>query len=168
MGKMFESLTDKDVVSDTAPQSTTANLIIASFSPFNPPSREHLYRRIATITILGLDTFVEVISIFPHGFSFSVIPLIVLAVFHFLCAVWLLHCIGRMVGERIVLNKVLVRRDFDVFLGGLVVVELVLVGGHFGGLTHNVAGAWWGLGIAELLALWGVGSVAWLGPLEMQ
>lgn len=71
-------------------------------------------------------------------------------------------------GERVVFHKVFGRRDFDIFLAGLVLVELVLVGWFFGGLRRGTAGAWWGLDVAVLLALWGVGWVAWWGPLEMQ
>jgi len=141
---------------------------MASFSPINPPTRAHLYRRLSMIVILGLDTFVSILSILSHSFGFSIIPRILIAVLHFLCAAWFLHCIGRMYGERTVFHKVFVRRDFDIFLGGLVVVELGLVLWYFAGLTHKTAGAWWGLDIAELLALWGVGWVAWWGPLETQ
>ncbi|KAL6716414.1 hypothetical protein ACLMJK_005981 [Lecanora helva] len=143
-------------------------LTIAAFSPFNAPTREVLYRRLCMCTILGLDTFNSVLTIVASAFHFSVIPRIVIAVIHFFCSAWLLCCIGRMYGERIVLHRTFVRRDFDIFLGCLVVVELVLVGWFFGGLGRVTVNVWWGLDLFEFIALIAVGWVASWGPMEGQ
>lgn len=118
--------------------------------------------------ILALDTFVSVLSIVASAFRFSIIPRIIIAVIHFFCSAWLLHCIGRMVGERIVFHKAFTRRDFDIFLGALVVLELVLVGWYFGGLRSVTVNVWWGLDLCGFVALIAVGWVASWGPLEQR
>lgn len=118
--------------------------------------------------ILGLDTFVSVLSILATAFHFSNIPRIIIAILHFFCSSWLLHCIGRMVGERVVFRKIYTRRDFDIFLLVLVVVELVLVGWFFGGLGRVTVNIWWSLDLCEFLALIAVGWVASWGPLEQR
>ena len=175
---MFESITNKSIEPDTphptsqrhhsCPSARTCwpGLTIASFSPFNAPSREVLYRRLCMCTILALDTFNSILSIVASAFHFSNIPRIIIAVLHFLGTAWLLHCIGRMYGERIVFGKAFVRRDFDIFLGVLVIVELVLIGWFFGGLGSVSVNAWWGLDLFEFLGLLAVGWVASWGPLE--
>lgn len=73
-----------------------------------------------------------------------------------------------MVGERMVFHRCFKRRDFDVFLGGLVVVELALVGWFFGGLTKVSANVWWGVDLTAFIALVAVGWVASWGPLELR
>ena len=73
-----------------------------------------------------------------------------------------------MYGERVVLHRTFVRRDFDIFLAMMVIVELVLVGWFFGGLSSVTANVWWGLDIFEFLALIAVGWVASWGPMEGQ
>lgn len=118
--------------------------------------------------ILGLDTFVSVLTIVASAFSFSNIPRIIIAVIHFFGSAWLLHCIGRMVGERIVSHKVFTRRDFDIFLVAMVVLELLLVGWFFGGLGRVTVNVWWTLDLCGFIALIAVGWTASWGPLEQK
>lgn len=65
-------------------------------------------------------------------------------------------------------HRAFVRRDFDIFLGVLVLVELILVGWFFGGLGRVTVNVWWGLDLFEFLALIAVGWVASWGPMEGQ
>lgn len=120
--------------------------------------------------ILALDTLVSVLTIIASAFHFSVIPRIIIAVIHFFGSAWLLHCIGRMVGERIVFHKSFTRRDFDIFLGALVVLELVLVGWYFGsrGLGWVTVNVWWTVDLCGFIALIAVGWIASWGPLEQR
>jgi hypothetical protein len=117
--------------------------------------------------VLGLDTFNSVLTIVSHHFAFSNIPRIILAVLFFFSEAYLLHLIGRMCGERVVFHRTFTRWHFDLFLLGLVLWSLMLVGWFFGGLNHVTVNIWWGMEILEFLALWGVGWVASWGPLEM-
>lgn len=141
-------------------------LTMAAFSPFNCPSRAVLLRRICMCIVLVLDTFVSVLSVVSGAFSFSFIPRLVIAVLHFFGEAWLLHLLGRMMGERVVFGTVYTRWHFDIFLCGLVLCEVALVGWYFGGLTKVTVDIWWGLDLGEFLALLAVAWVAWWGPLE--
>lgn len=73
-----------------------------------------------------------------------------------------------MYGERVVFHRVFVRRDFDIFLAVLVIVEVALVGWYFGGLGRLTVNIWWGLDLLEFVALIAVGWVASWGPMEGQ
>lgn len=118
--------------------------------------------------ILALDTLVSVLAIVSDAFSFSNVPRIVIGILHFFFTAYLLHLIGRMVGERVVFGKAFTRWHFDVFLCGCFLWEIMLVGWYFAGLTGLTGDVWWGLDLSELVALLGVGWVAWWGPLEGQ
>ena len=119
-------------------------------------------------TVLTIDTFVSVLSVISGAFSFSFVPRLVLAILHFFCEAYLLHLIGRMMGERVLFGKVYTRWNFDVFLCGLALCEVMLIGWYFGGLTKVTADIWWGLNLSESLALLAVAWVARSGPLEEQ
>ena len=71
-----------------------------------------------------------------------------------------------MCGERVVFHKTFTRRDFDIFLAGLAVCEIVLVVWFFVRLTHLTVNIWWSLDLIEFIALFAVGWVASWGPLE--
>ena len=119
-------------------------------------------------TILTLDTFVSVLSVISRAFTFSFVPRVIVAILHFFCEAYLLHLLGRMIGERVVFGKVYTRWHFDVFLCGLALCEVMLLGWYFGGLNNVTVDIWWGLDLSEFLALLGVAWVAWLGPLDEQ
>lgn len=141
-------------------------LTVASFSIFNAPSNDIFLRRLSMCIILALDVWVSVLVILAHAFSFSNIPRIVLAVFDFFSTAFLLHLVGRMVGERFVLGRKITRWHFDVFLVFLLLWKVMLIGWYYGGLTRITAGIWWGLDILGFLILLLVGLVARQGPLE--
>ena len=73
-----------------------------------------------------------------------------------------------MCGERVVFHKTFTRQDFDIFLAGLAVCEIVLVIWFFIRLTHLTVNIWWSLDLIEFITLIAVGWVASWGPLEMQ
>ena len=71
-------------------------------------------------------------------------------------------------GERVLFRTVYTRWHFDIFLCGLALCEVMLIGWYFGGLTKVTADIWWGLDLSEFLALLAVAWVARMGPLEGQ
>ena len=179
MPKMFEMFNKQTTSSDPPPSSWSRSpglslrdflpkVTIASFWPLGCANAAITIRRTCMCGVLGLDTFTRILSIITHTLHFSVIPRIILAILHFFFFAWCLSCIGRMVGERVFMHRVITRWHFDVFLLGCLAWEIMLVGWYFGGLTSVTASAWWGLGILELVAMWFVGWLAWSGPLEEQ
>ena len=143
-------------------------LTIASFSPLNCPSNDILVRRLGMCAILALDTFVSVLCVAAKVFSFSFIPRLILAVLSFVSTAWLLHLVGRMIGERIIFRRTFTRWHFDICLLVLFLWNIALVGWFFGGLTRKTADVWWSLDILQWFLLLTFGLMAWYGPLEGQ
>ena len=103
-------------------------------------SHYSLYRRIGILVILALSTLNCLMLIFSHNFGFSIYPRIIFAVLHFLGSAWLFQRILSIVGECVILSRTFIRRNFEIALGGFLIVELALVG-WFWGVVHTYASA---------------------------
>ena len=72
-----------------------------------------------------------------------------------------------MQGERVVAGLSAGRRGFDIFLGGLLGLEVALVAWYFAGLRRGAAAdVWYGMELFGWLATWAMGWLASRGPLE--